>query len=139
MRISDWSSDVCSSDLPKMGNDEVLAGRTVHVLSVMPSASDSARFTRLLAWVDAKSCVALRVDFYEGQTVRKRPSVDAKSLRRDGGYWYASPLQMSDLGQGSSTRLKVLALHPDDALPGRLFNPGPFFFGYRQGRGDGKK
>src|SRR3546814_7708366 len=80
-----------------MGNDEVLAGRTVHVLSVMPSASDSARFTRLLAWVDAKSCVALRVDFYEGQTVRKRLSVDAKSLRRDGGYWYASQLQMSDL------------------------------------------
>src|SRR3546814_2404452 len=102
MRISDWSSDVCSSDLPKMGNDEVLAGRTVHVLSVMPSASDSARFTRLLAWVDAKSCVALRVDFYEGQTVRKRLSVDAKSLRRDGGYWYASQLQMSDLGQGRS-------------------------------------
>src|SRR3546814_18575113 len=76
-----------------MGNDEVLAGRTVHVLSVMPSASDSARFTRLLAWVDAKSCVALRVDFYEGQTVRKRLSVDAKSLRRDGGYWYAPQLQ----------------------------------------------
>src|SRR3546814_9305763 len=54
-----WGTDLSFADVkqlgnafggsdPKMGNDEVLAGRTVHMLSVMPSASDSARFTRLL-------------------------------------------------------------------------------------------
>lgn len=135
-----WATDLSFSDIkqlsnafsgsdPKMGKDEVLDGRAVHVLSVIPNASDSARFSRLLAWVDAKSCVALRVDFYEGQTVRKRLTVDAKSLRQDGVYWYASQLQMSDLGLGSNTRLKVLDIHPDDALPGRLFNPGTFYIG----------
>lgn len=135
-----WGTDLSFSDVkqlgnafsgsdPKMGKDEVLDGRPVHVLSVMPNASDSERFTRLLAWVDAKSCVALRVDFYEGQTVRKRLSVDATSLRQDGGYWYASQLTMSDLGQGTSTRLKVLDIHPDQTLPGRLFNPGTFYIG----------
>lgn len=135
-----WGTDLSFSDVrqlgnaftgsdPKLGKDEVLDGRPVHVLSVMPGASDSARFTRLLAWVDAKSCVALRVDFYEGQTVRKRLTVDAGSLRQDGGYWYASQLQINDLGRGSNTRLKVLDIHPDDALPGRLFNPATFYLG----------
>lgn len=133
-----WGTDLSFSDVkqlgnafggsdPKIGKDEVLGGRTVHVLSVMPAAADGARFTRLLAWVDAKSCVALRVDFYEGQAVRKR--LEASDLRQDGTYWYASQLQMSDLKQGSKTRLKVLDIRADKSLPGRLFNPATFYIG----------
>src|SRR3546814_1653952 len=47
MRISDWSSDVCSSDLPGVGKSTLLgaviprlreAGRTVGVIAVDPSS-----------------------------------------------------------------------------------------------------
>jgi len=133
-----WGTDLSFGDIkqlsnafsgsdPKIGKDEVLGGRPVHVLSVMPTAADGARVTRLLAWVDTRSCVALRVDFYEGQAVRKR--LEASDLRQDGAYWYASQLQMSDLKQGSKTRLKVLDVRADKSLPGRLFHPATFYIG----------
>ena len=55
--------------------------------------------------------------------------IDARDLRQDEAYWYASQMQMSDLKQGSKTRLKVLDIHADNSLPGRLFNPGTFYIG----------
>lgn len=135
-----WGTDLSYADVKQLGNvftgsqptlekDDTLDGRPVHVLSTEPNATESAKFSRVRAWVDPKSCVALRVDFFEGQTVRKRLSVDPRSLRKDGTYWYATQLKMSDLSQKSSTRLTVLDIHTDSSLSGRLFNPGTFYIG----------
>src|SRR3546814_17053306 len=89
-----WGTDLSFADVkqlgnafggsdPKMGNDDVIAGRTVHVLSGMPSACDSARFTRLVAQGDAKSCGPLRAEFYYVQTVPNPLSDYAHTCGRD--------------------------------------------------------
>jgi hypothetical protein len=133
-----WGTDLSYGDVKQIGNvfggrqptldaDETIGGRPVHVLSALPGSSDSAKFTRVRAWVDQESCVTLRMDFFEGQTVRKRLSVDPKSLRRDGAYWYASQLQVSDLSQKTSTRLQMLEIHTDAPLAERLFSPATFY------------
>ncbi|NKF23714.1 outer membrane lipoprotein-sorting protein [Solimonas marina] len=135
-----WGTDLSYADIKQIGNvfdgrqptlepDTTLDGRAVHVLSVTPGDGESAKFSRVQAWVDAQHCVALRVDFYEGQTVRKRLSVDPKDVRQDGAYWYASQLRVQDLSQKTQTILKVLDVQADDSLAGRLFNPGTFYVG----------
>lgn len=135
-----WGTDLSFSDIKQLGNafsggdatlekDESVAGRLMHVLSVKPTAAESARFNLLRAWVDASTCVSVRIDFYEGQTVRKRLRTEPKNLQKDGAYWYATEIEMSDLKQGSKTRLKVLGVTADSSLDNRLFAPSMFYLG----------
>lgn len=134
-----WGTDLSYGDVKQISNafsgaqatlekDESVAGRATHVLSVAPSEADS-RFSRIRAWVDAKTCMALRVDFLEGGTARKRLVIEPKDLQKSGNYWYASRLDMRDLAQGTHTELKVLGISADQSLADRLFNPGTFYHG----------
>ncbi|WP_083930927.1 outer membrane lipoprotein-sorting protein [Solimonas variicoloris] len=135
-----WGTDLSYGDVKQIANaftgaqarlekEETLGGRATHVLSVVPSAADSARFSLLRAWVDAKTCMAIRVDFLDGETVRKRLTVEPQDLAQSGGYWYASQALMKDLKEGSQTRLKVLGISADKDLADRYFNPGTFYVG----------
>ncbi len=108
----------------------MLGDRPVDVLRLLPAAGGSTRYSRVLAYVDRKSCVALKAEFYEGKTLRKELSATAESLKRADGYWYLSDLTMRDLKEGTSTRLKVTGVSgTSDELPARLFNPTSFYRG----------
>lgn len=135
-----WGTDLSYGDVKQIANafsgsqarlekNETLAGRATHVLSMVPGAADSARFSLLRAWVDAKTCMAIRVDFLDGEKVRKRLSVEPADLAQSGGYWYASQALMQDLKEGSQTRFKVLGITADKDLADRYFNPGTFYVG----------
>src|SRR3546814_20094661 len=55
MRISDWSSDVCSSDLPDIAADPIIAGGSVGIAFGTPGRFDGEQ---LLAEADAALYVA---------------------------------------------------------------------------------
>ncbi len=104
--------------------------RPVHVLQLQPAAGSGARYSRVRAYVDQKSCVALKAEFYEGSSLRKELTASADSLKRADGYWYLSDLLMRDLKENTSTRLKVLGVvGSDEELPSRLFDPTSFYRG----------
>ncbi|MGH8446390.1 MAG: outer membrane lipoprotein-sorting protein [Solimonas sp.] len=135
-----WGTDLSYSDIKQIGNafdganavlekDEVASGRPARVLAIKPTSAESARFSLLRTWVDVQTCVALRVDFVDGSEVRKRLTVDPKDLQQSGTYWYATQALMSDLKEGSQTRLKVLGIAPNKELADRIFNPGTFYVG----------
>lgn len=136
-----WGTDITYGDLRQItgafaGSDARLEGsdtlnqRSVYVLSVNPpAANDGSQIQQLRAWVDTKTCVALRVDFSDGKTVRRRLEVAPAELRQDGRFWYAGNAVMRDLQAGSQTQLKVLGVSADQDLLGRYFNPASFFVG----------
>jgi hypothetical protein len=135
-----WGTDLSYGDLKQLNNAFVsgqtrldgkgeLAGRPVYLLTSLPAAGDGSRFAQIKVWVDQKTCVGLRADFLEGDTVRKRLDVDPASLRQSGPHWYAGEALMSDLKEGTKTRLRVLGLSSDIDLPGRHFNPSTFYLG----------
>lgn len=136
-----WGTDISYGDLrqitgafagsdAKLESSETMSQRSVHVLSFSAQqAVESGQTQQLRAWVDAKTCVALRVDFSDGKTVRRRLEVAPGELRQDGRYWYAGSAVMRDLQAGSHTELKVLGLSADKDLLGRLFNPATFYLG----------
>lgn len=103
--------------------------RPVHVISFKPKADQSSRYSLLRAWVDQKTCVALKVDFYEGDAPRKELSAPASALQQSGTYWYLSQALMEDLKDHTSTRLRVVGVSSGTDLATRYFDPHSFYLG----------
>jgi hypothetical protein len=113
----------------KLEKPDQVEQRPVYVLAFKPKADQGSRYSLLRAWVDQKTCVALRVDFLEGTTVRKQLSAPASALQQSGSYWYLSQAQMQDLKDHTSTRLQVLGVSSGTDLATRYFDPHSFYVG----------
>jgi hypothetical protein len=104
--------------------------RAVTVMLFKPIPNPKAQPTRynlVRAWVDNKSCMPLKADFYEGEAVRKQLSASPAALQKSGEYWYLSEVEMRDLAEGTKTVLKVLGVTAGHELPGTYFNPQLFY------------
>lgn len=101
--------------------------RPVYVLTMTPSAAAQSNYSMIRGWVDQKTCVALKVEFYEGATVRKRLTSSPKALKQAGDSWYTSEALMEDLRTKSHTTLKVTGLSKVDKLSDRYFNTTTFY------------
>lgn len=106
-----------------------LGGRAVRLRSLEPDPAEASRYTGMKVWVGRQTCVSLRADFYEGDTVRKRWTVDPASLSQAGRHWYAGDSTMSALVEKTNTRLPVLDVSSDVDLASRYFNPQTFYLG----------
>lgn len=108
---------------------ERLDDRPVHRLEVLREGDADSRYTRMAAWVDEATCVALQVDFFEGDKHVKRMISNPASLQQAQGHWYAAETTMSDLVAGSSTLLSISDVSSAETLPERLFSPTLFYLG----------
>lgn len=108
---------------------DTVDGRPAKRLDMVPRADAQSRYSRLKAWVDDKTCVALRTEFYEGAVLRKRLSANPKSLVQSGQRWYAAETEMRDLKDGTHTTLKITGVTSDPRLSDNLFNAATFYIG----------
>jgi hypothetical protein len=111
----------------KMEKADTVDSRPADVLLMTPSAAAQSNYTQIRAWVDQKTCVALKVEFYEGANIRKRLTAPAKSLKQAGSNWYVSEALMEDLRSKSHTTLKITGLSNVDKLSDRYFNTTSFY------------
>lgn len=102
--------------------------RPVHVISFKAQAGATG-YSAIRTWVDQKTCVTLKADFYDGSTVRKEFTAPAAALRQSGVYWYLSQGQMRDLRDSTTTLLRILDVSSSEELPTRLFDPRLFYLG----------
>ncbi|MCC2656935.1 MAG: outer rane lipoproteinsorting protein [Panacagrimonas sp.] len=103
--------------------------RAVHVLTFKPTEAGAGGYSLVRSWVDQKTCVPLKAEFYENRTVRKRLVTPASSLKQVGDFWYPAIIEMHDLSDGLRTTLKVKAVTPDPepGLSAGTFDPKTFF------------
>lgn len=101
--------------------------RPMHVLAFRPQDPTEGGYALVRSWVDFETCVPLKAEFYEGQTLRKRMSSPIASLKPVGKYWYASVVEMHDLREDLRTSLRVLAISADKPLSGGYFDPKTFY------------
>ena len=113
----------------KLEKPELLEQRPVHVMTFKPKPDQSSRYSLLRAWVDQKTCVALKIDFFEGDVPRKELNAPASALQQSGSYWYLSQARMQDLKDHTSTELRVVGVSSGTELATRYFDPHSFYLG----------
>ena len=114
---------------PKLEGSEVIEGHKTSILSVAPAKDSGSRYSRIKAWVDEASCVALRVDFMEGNVARKRLSAPAAALAKAGSTWYAGEATMTDLKENTRTKLRIIGVKSGEEISDRYFDSRNFFLG----------
>jgi hypothetical protein len=135
-----WGTDLSFNDVkqlqnaysaaaPKLEAPSAIEARPMHVLSMAPAAGQTVRYNLVRAWVDQKTCVAVKVDFSDASGVRKQIAAKPASIKQSGKYWYLSELEMTDTKDATRTKLKMLELTSPEKLADRLFNPQTFYLG----------
>jgi len=104
--------------------DREVEGAPARVISVRPAPGTASPYERVLVLVDPVTCIALRTELYErGETPRKVLTVPRVKLAQDGPRWIPQELELHDLRDGTTTRLRVRESRTDVEIPDRLFNP----------------
>jgi hypothetical protein len=113
----------------KLDKPETIEQRPMYVMSFKPKAGQGSRYSQVRAWVDQKACVAMKIDFYEGDTVRKEMTAPASALQQSGTYWYLSQAAMQDLKDHTITKLRVVGVSSGTDIATRYFDPHSFYLG----------
>ncbi len=103
-----------------------LDGRAVWVLAMRPRAGQASRYTSVRAWVDRKTCVALKVDFYQNDEVLKELRAPATALQQSDKYWYASSIDVRDFKAATRTTLRVVGVASSNSIAANYFSPHSF-------------
>jgi hypothetical protein len=104
-----------------------IEGRPVHQLHFKALPDVETRYTSVHTWVDQKTCVLLRADFFEGDKVVKRMTASPRALQQSGNFWYLSELSMQSLPGGALSTLKMKEVTSGGQLPAVYFNPQSFY------------
>ncbi|MES2488993.1 MAG: outer membrane lipoprotein-sorting protein [Pseudomonadota bacterium] len=104
--------------------------RPVHVLTLTPTKKlKNPSYTLVRMWLDQKTCVPLKADFYQGTTLRKQLTASAGALTQSGKFWYLSQFEMSDLREGTKTQMKFGNVEGDVKATKAMFDPNGFYKG----------
>lgn len=133
-----WGTDFSYSEFRRVANafaDGAIAeagsaqhdGRAVHVVDLRPGKADGEAYDAIRVWVDREACVPLQAEFGRAGKVIKRMTSPAAALRRAGAQWYASELTLSDLVEGTRTRLRVVGVSAGGRVSASTFHPQQFY------------
>ena len=104
--------------------------RPVHVLTLTPTKKmKNPTYSLVRMWLDQKTCVPLKADFYQGKTLRKQLTSSASALTQAGKFWYLSQLEMSDIKEGTKTQIKFGNIQGDVKATPTMFDPNSFYQG----------
>jgi len=113
----------------KLDKPEAIEQRPMYVMNFRPKAGQGSRYSQLRAWVDQKTCVAMKIDFYEGEAVRKEMTAPASALQQSDKYWYLSQATMQDLKDKTNTKLRIVGVSSGTDIATRYFDPHSFYLG----------
>jgi hypothetical protein len=101
--------------------------RPTYVVSFKPLPGAGSTYSSVRTWVDQKTCVPLKIEFYVKDTVRKRLTAPPGALQQTGNFWYLSEVEMRDLREGTKTVMITGKLTAGEKLSGRYFDPNTFY------------
>lgn len=102
--------------------------RATYVLTLTPTKKmKNPSYSLVRMWLDQKTCVPLKADFYQGDKLRKQLTASASALTQSGKFWYLSQLEMSDLKEGTKTQIKFGNMDGNPKATPALFDPNNFY------------
>lgn len=110
-----------AADVHRIVGREKVGNTACEVLESTPVQADNSVYLKRLSWIDPKSLLPLRMDFFERQVDRPSKRLTVSRLEPVQGYWTVLDSTLSDLESGHQTRLTVEKVVYDRRLPESLF------------------
>jgi hypothetical protein len=129
-------SDVSYEDLERMQQlnrsesldrrpDAKVDGREVYVIQAKPLDSTQSAYTKVLSYVDRKSCVVIKSEsFASGDSPRKRMTVRADDMLESNGVVAPAEVLVEDLRDKTHTTVSFDDLKVDEKIDERSFSKG---------------
>jgi hypothetical protein len=108
-------------DRHRIVGQETLDGVACEVLESVPVDASTSVYRKRLTWVDPRTALPLRVDYYEKSDSAPSKRWVLTERKQVQGYWTVTDSRMVDLASGRETRLLVEVAKYDRNLPSRLF------------------
>jgi Outer membrane lipoprotein-sorting protein len=108
-------------DTHKLLGRERVGDADTEMLESVPVDAGNSVYVRRVSWIDPKSLLPLRIDFFERNA--EQPSKRLVVIKREQvqGYWTVMDSTLTDLASGHQTRLTVGRVLYDRNLPESLF------------------
>jgi len=104
--------------------DTFLEDHAVYVLSTVPASDEESSYSKIVSYIEPKSCLAIRTEFYErGDVPRKLLLADLDQVTHEENRWLARSIEMRDLRSETRSQLRVIETRDDVEVPDRTFNP----------------
>lgn len=109
------------ADTHRIIGREKLGDTVCEVLESVPQPADNSVYLKRLSWIDLRSLLPLRMDFFERQSDQPSKRLVVAQREQVQGYWTVMDSTLSDLQTGHQTRLQVERVLYDRQLPASLF------------------
>jgi len=104
--------------------DTFMEDQPVYVLSTVPASNAESSYSKIVSYIERKSCLAIRTEFYErGDVPRKLLLADVARVTHEESRWLARSVEMRDLRSETRSQLRVIETRDDVKIPDRTFNP----------------
>ena len=107
-------------DVYKVVGEAIQHGVKCKVLESIPVDKDSSVYSKRVSWVDPKTLIPLRIDYYEGGTSPSKRLI-VNHVEKIQGYDTVTDSTMTDLNSGHETRVTLQKVMYDSGLPDGLF------------------
>ena len=115
--------DYAAKDQSTRAEDALIDGQPAWVLESRPAAGEIGGYTRILEYIDPKTCVRIKSELFEANDrLRKVASSDRKTLKQVSGLWYAPSLTLRDLIKQTETELAIDKIQVGVDIPAKLFS-----------------
>ncbi len=102
--------------------DAEVDGRPVYVLSTVPTDAASSSYTKVLSYVDKKTCVVIKSESFEnGDRLRKLLTAKADDMLEDHGVYAPTEVVMKDVRDQTHTTVVVEDFQVDGDVEERSF------------------
>jgi len=99
-----------------------LEGRTVYVVSSKPSEANTSAYTKVLSYVDKKTCVVLKSESFEvGDRLRKVLTAKLEPMYTEKGVNAPAEVEMNDVRDQTRTLVAIEDLEVDGQIDSRSF------------------
>jgi len=125
LSYEDWERIQGLVEDPKLTRlpDSVVDDRPVYVIEAQTDPTSDTAYTRIVTWIDRRTCVALRTEIYErGDRLRKVITVPSNAIWPESDGWISRYTRVEDRREGSQTEVVVDEIAMDEPLDDRLFS-----------------
>ncbi|MGD9258603.1 MAG: outer membrane lipoprotein-sorting protein [Gammaproteobacteria bacterium] len=125
LRLLQMRSDALGS--VRLADAEV-ADREVYVVEQAAEPDSESAYGRIVSYFDKQTCVALQTEYFDAaDRLHKRLTVDPATVAQVNGRWTAYDLEMSDVGEETSSWIHVKHISLDEDISRRFFNTVQFY------------